>query len=98
MNCTSCTVACLHRTRRPKKPLQLCVFSTKRKEPPTLSFLSLQFRQPYLDLRVVLRPRASLGQVDAILNSLSDAVGRLAVRVFPEHEGTGREKNPPEHE
>ena len=93
MNCTSCTAVCLRRTRRPKKPFQLSVSSTKRRELPTLSFLSLQFRQPYLDLRIILRPRAPLGQVDAILNSLSDSVGHLAVRAFPEHEGTRREKN-----
>jgi hypothetical protein len=54
----------------------------KRIEPPTLSFLSLQFRQPYLDLRIVLRSRAPLGQVDVILNSRSDAMYHSAGRAF----------------
>lgn len=51
---------------------------------PTLSFLSLQFRQPYLDLRGVLRSRTSLGPVEAMLGQSFNASRSLSVRDFPE--------------
>lgn len=63
MNYISCNAVCLRRTGTPAQPST----SLGTRDTPTLSFLSLQFRQPNLDLRRGLRPRTSLGQVEVIL-------------------------------
>ena len=72
--------------KRPRKFVQLSSTQSREAESrvPTLSFLSLQFRQPYLDLRGVLRSRTSLGPVEAILGQLFNASRSLPVRDFPE--------------
>lgn len=81
MNYISCIVVCLHHTRRTRTFVSC--HSMESGEPPTLSFLSLQFRQPNLDLRIILRSVTSFRQFEAIFDLFSDVVGSLTERDVP---------------